>query len=215
MTKTRKTRQTTGAVATAFAAGALAATLVLGLQACGGGDQTAVATATASAPATVVQTVPATKTTRTSDGLTQTAAEIQPPENGDIRGVDFKTVVKAQPLVRDLENVIYSDFTNDGSEDALVLVRLEGSGAYLDYYVYTIKDGEVVNLFEKLEVSHGKVALGTLPGSFVETSAVYGPDDPNCCPSNILMTTYAWAASAKVFTEVSVEMAPNPQAARP
>lgn len=200
-------------MAAAFASGALAVVLVLGVQACGGEDRSpassTVATATINTSDTVAESGPVT---HTSDGLTQTDTGTSAPATGNIHDVDFTAAVEAQPLVREIEDIIYTDLTGDGSEEALVLVRIAGSGAYLDYYVYTIKNGKVVNIFQKLEVSHGKVKQGTLPGSFVETAAIYAADDPNCCPSNILITTYAWAASAKVFTEVSVEMEPNPQA---
>ncbi|MHB1390781.1 MAG: hypothetical protein ACYCXF_06030 [Thermoleophilia bacterium] len=72
--------------------------------------------------------------------------------------------------------------------------------------------GRQQELIERLGVSHGEVVMDTLPDGFVETSAIYVADNPNCCPSNILKTAYTWAASAGVFTKVSVEMAPNPQA---
>lgn len=134
-----------------------------------------------------------------------------PPESGNIRAVDWKATVGVQPFVRDVEQVIYADLTGDGQEDALVLARLEGSGAYLDYYVYTLRDGVPVKLFEKLGVFRGAVEPGTLPNSFVETTAVYGPDDPDCCPGNLMHTTYQWSEADQTFTVINTEVVPNPQ----
>lgn len=207
--RTRSSTATAAAILGALAAGVIFALLALGIQACGRvQDQAGTATATA----TVVQTIAAVtnKTTRTGNGGATTVSTL-PAGAVDIHGIDWKSIVDAKPLVRDVEEVIYADFTGDGREEALVLVRLEGSGAYLDYYVFTVNGDAVIDLYEKLGVSHGRVALGILPGSFVETTAAYAPGDPNCCPSNLMLTTYQWSASAGVFTAVIVEMAPNTQ----
>lgn len=192
----------------AFAASALAASVVLAAPGCGNGEP---------APTTtVIKTVTGETGTGTSMRDRTSAQDRTGSRTSagtdDIRAVDWRAQIGTQPLLRDVENVIYADLTGDGREDALVLVRLEGSGAYLDYYVFTLEGGEVVMLFEKLQVSHGQVELGPQPQNFVETTAVYGPDDPNCCPSNLMRTTYAWSASARVFTQVTVELTPNPQA---
>lgn len=174
--------------------GVMAAVGALGAPGCGEqvGTTTVMDTATTSAP---------------TIGRTGTTA----PESGNVRSVDWKAVVGVQPFVRDVEEVIYADLTGDGQEEALVLARLEGSGAYLDYYVYTLADNMPVKLFEKLGVSHGAVELGAQPLSFVETTAVYGPDDPNCCPGNLMRTTHQWSETGQAFMVTNTEVVPNPQ----
>ncbi|MFA6001346.1 MAG: hypothetical protein WC828_04440 [Thermoleophilia bacterium] len=129
--------------------------------------------------------------------------------SGGIGKVDWKAEVGAKPMIRDVEEVQYHDFNGDGMDEALVLVRMEGSGAYLDYYIYALENGKPVKLFEKTSVSHGHVDAGELPNSFVETTAAYAPGDPNCCPSQLKRTVYTWAASARVFVETTVETVPN------
>lgn len=190
--------------ALAAALGALAVMTALIVPGCGGGQATVVTS-------TVVETVTAATTSTTSTGATGRTTRSTTPEAGNIREVDWKAVVGTQPFVRDVEEVIYSDLTGDGQEDALVLVRLEGSGAYLDYYVYTLTGGDAVMLFEKTGISRSQVRLGPLPLSFVETTAVYAPGDPNCCPSNLMHTTYQWYEADQAFTVTNTEVVPNPQ----
>lgn len=180
----------------------VAGLLLLLVRACGGDEP-------APQSQTVVQTVVQTATVERTAETATTAPE--PPARGDVRSVNWKSEVGAQPMVKDVEDVIYTDLDGDGYEDALVLVRHEGSGGYLDYYVYTYRGESLSLLFEKFEVDHGRVELGSLPRSFIETTAVYAPEDPNCCPSQLKRTTYTWSSSADRFVETDMEVVPNPE----
>lgn len=127
----------------------------------------------------------------------------------DIRAINWKQVTGARPLVREVEKVIYADLTGDRREQAIVMVRLEGSGAFIDYYVFSLDGGELLSLFEKSGVELGDIELGPLPRSFTETTSEYGPGDPNCCPGMLKKTTYQWSEQTGTFVEVSVDYAPN------
>lgn len=209
-------------IATVIAIFIIAGLIVIFLRACGG-DQPAPTALTSSASGSV-STAAAPFTSRTAASTqtqtmeTDTGIQVTtpaPPSAG-IRSVDWPAIVGAAPNVASpsaidngfVESVIYADLTGDGKEDALVLVRQQGSGAYLDYYVYDLEAGAPVMLFERLEVSHGEVQLGNLPLSFEETEAVFGPNDPNCCPGSLRKTVYTWSASAKMFVETTVETVP-------
>ena len=63
-------------------------------------------------------------------------------------------------------------------------------------------------LFRQKDISQGKVDLGSLPLSFVETRPIFGPGEANCCPSQIMLTTYTWAASARVFIKTTEQTVP-------
>lgn len=128
---------------------------------------------------------------------------------GDIRSIDWKAEVGARPMERDVEEVLYSYLTEDDSEEAIVLVRMEGSGAYLDYYDYTFRDGQPVLLFSQSGIKGGKVEPGTRQGAFVEVSPAPLPGDPECCPGNLRYTTYKWSAEKQNFEAESVEIRPN------
>lgn len=179
----------------------IAGLLVLLIRACGGDEP-------APQSRTEVQTVVQTATVERSTPTATTAPE--PPAHGNIHTVNWKSEVGAQPMVKDIEDIIYADLDGDGYEDALVLVRHEGSGGFLDYYVYTYRGESLVQLFGKTGVDHGRVELASIPRSFVETRAVYAPEDPNCCPSQLQRTTYTWSSSANGFVETNGEVVPNP-----
>lgn len=211
-------------IATVIAIFIVAGLIVIFFRACGG-DKPA-PTALTSSGSGSVSTVPAAYAGHTAESTQTETAEIDsgiqtatpsPPSVGihsiDWPGITGAAASSASPSAVDygfVESVIYADLTGDGQEDALVLVRQQGSGAFLDYYIYDLEAGAPVMLFERQGVSHGEVKLGNLPLSFEETEAVYGPNDPNCCPGNLRKTVYTWSASAKVFVETTMETVPAP-----
>lgn len=189
-------------ITTIIALFVIAAVIVIAARSCGGDEP-------APQVETLIETVVETATVAPAT-TSEEPADTGPPPRGDIEAVNWRSEVGAQPMVREVEDVVYGDLDGDGYDDALVLVRLEGSGAYLDYYVYTYRGESLVQLFAKTGVERGRVEPAALPRSFVETTPVYAPGDPNCCPSELQLTTYTWSASAGAFVETSVETVPNP-----
>ncbi|MHB8858368.1 MAG: hypothetical protein ACYC6Z_02640 [Thermoleophilia bacterium] len=197
----------------------VAGAIVIALKACGGDQPAPVALTSADtvSTATAPEEPAITKTAPTETATTDTTPVLEQPA-GDIRSVNWPSVTGAAPSADSadaatkgfVESVLYQDLNGDGNEEALVLVRQQGSGAYLAYYVYTMEAGAPEKLFERLDVSHGKVELGT-GGSFVETEPVYGPQDPNCCPGNLKVTTYTWSAASQTFVPTSSKLEPAPQ----
>ncbi|MHB1361444.1 MAG: hypothetical protein ACYCW5_02450 [Thermoleophilia bacterium] len=199
----------------------IAGGIVVALKACGGDEPAPVAltsadtVSTATTPAEPLITKPAPAETATAEATTPGPSQ----SAGDIRSVDWPSVTGAAASSSSsdaatkgfVESVLYQDLTGDGSEEALVLVRQPGSGAHLGYFIYTMEAGDPVMLFERQNVSHGKVELGTQAGSFVETEPVYGPQDPNCCPSNLRVTTYTWSAASQTFVQTASKLEPAPQ----
>jgi hypothetical protein len=53
-----------------------------------------------------------------------------------------------------------------------------------------------------------RLALKVEGGNVIETQSVPGFDDPECCPSTLRVTTWAWNGSALVAE--SVNTIPNP-----
>jgi len=182
-----------------------------------GGDEPAPVTPTVHTSSTPTGT---TQTTASQAATVETTGAVATEVQGDsaLRSTDWSSVTGAAGSVDSpaaaqngfVQTVIYSDLNGDGSEDALVMVRDQGSGAYLDYYVYSYASGAPAALFERRGVSHGQVELGKLPQSFVETEAVYLPTDPNCCPSSLKKTTYLWSAGAGAFIVAATETVPSP-----
>lgn len=175
-----------------------------------GGDEPAPQVVTQTLTQTVTKTGPSeTQTRARTQARTQTGRDTPAP-GGDIHAVDWEGVLAPGTSGGMIEDVMYQDLTGDGVDEAVVTVRYEGSGAYLDYYIYTFQGGDLVNLFADYNISHGYVNFGSLPGSIVVDEPVYGPDDPNCCPSQIKYTTYTWSASARVFVLTTEEVVDSP-----
>ncbi len=90
--------------------------------------------------------------------------------------------------------VEYTDFNNDGKDEAVVSLGtdVDGSAAYIeDYFVYTYQKGQLKEIFHtarenprnKIKVAGKTMAI---------TAPHWKPDDPHSSPSNIETTTYGW-----------------------
>lgn len=115
-----------------------------------------------------------------------------------VRDVDFLKIVTVGEGSM-LTNTEYADYNNDGQEEALITVTVDGTGGYKEYYVYGYRDdvltkylsanitdlkdayGEGYNGHDKMEFTSGKLVL---------SHPVYKPDDPNCCPTGGTKYTY-------------------------
>ncbi len=129
----------------------------------------------------------------------------------DIRDVDFSEV----PQVVDLlsgggeilpETIIYADLTGNGQDEAVVPIASGGTAGDIGFAVFALRNGALEELLAKAE---GRVALDVEEGQLVETQPIYGPDDPNCCPSQLKKIYYRWDGNALVpEREETIE---NPQ----
>lgn len=106
-------------------------------------------------------------------------------------------------------SVIYADLTKDNIEDAVVPISSGGTMGNVAYVVLT-PDGNGVKALplEKGTTSSGGVAVSVEGGNLIDTRPVFGPNDPNCCPSQLKKTTYAWDGSK--LAQVSSETIDNP-----
>lgn len=145
--------------------------------------------------------------------------EMTKPDSGstdakNIRTENWTEVVGAGPRPYDdhIEAVHYSDFTGDGTEDALVLDRLGGTGRFLRLYVYSYVDGKLTKLFEAIDVPKGEARLGQTADSFVTEYAIADGDEPNCCPRHLGIRTLTWSQAENKFIVTSEEVVPNPAA---
>jgi len=53
------------------------------------------------------------------------------------------------------------------------------------------------------------MAVAVAGGKVVETQPVPGPDDPECCPSMLRVTTYAWNGAAHAVESVKTVVNPE------
>ena len=158
--------------------------------------------------ATPTGTSPATATARATATRTGTS--------GEIRRVDLEQTAPVQQVLSSTggqfvqSSVIYGDLTGDGVEEAVVPIASGGTLGNIAYVVLTQTDGGVMQLFASTPdpESAGGVDVSVENGQLVETRPIYGPTDPNCCPSQLRTTIYAWDGSK--FAQQSTNTAPNP-----
>jgi hypothetical protein len=180
---------------TALALILLAAIAVAGCRSNSGGKKTP--TAAAGSP-TVAVTSAATGTATVSDA---------------IRSVDLKSTPGVAKLLDDTGGqyvqaaVIYADVTGDNAEDAVVPIASGGTMGDVAFVVVT-DDGSKVLLSEHPKDSGG-MAVAVTGGKVVETQPVPGPDDPECCPSMLRVTTYAWNGAALAVESVKTVVNPE------
>ena len=116
---------------------------------------------------------------------------------------------ESQPGVFSQADVIYADVTIDGHDDAVVPIFSEGMQSGIGFFLVTL-NGEtpVVLLQEFPPGGTGGVAVSVEGEKIVMTQAAPGPDDPECCPSQVRRTVYAWNGNAMAVENVTTD--PNP-----
>lgn len=177
---------------------ALLAIVGITLAACGGGgDDDATATPEPSPSAA------ATAETTATPGLTP---------SGAIREIDLAAQPDVQALAAESggtfapEDVLFADLTDDAVEDAVVPLTSGGTQGYAAFLVLTPDGDQTETLLEEQPGGRFTVVLeGT---SLVMIEPVPGPSDPECCPSMLRRTTYAWNGAAMAIE--GVETVPNP-----
>ena len=135
-----------------------------------------------------------------------------PPEG--IRALDLR---EAEP-VRDLldvtgglyvqDNVLYADLTDDGEEEAVVPISSGGTLGDVGFIVLTSSQGALDALLT-FTPQAGGVSVSIEDEKIVAIEAAPGPDDPECCPSRLRTTVYAWDGEALVVESSTV--APSEQ----
>lgn len=151
---------------------------------------------------------------RTATPGTATPAASATPA-GDIRLISLDDVADVQTLIEDTggtfeqQDVIYADVTGDGVEEAVVPISSDGTLGQLAFIVLT-PDGDDRTRTLLSERPANTMGLDvTVEGEdVVTTEPVPGPDDPECCPSKLRVTTYAWDGTA--FAQISQRTIDNP-----
>jgi len=114
----------------------------------------------------------------------------------------------------DAEAILYADVTGDQREEAIVPVTSQGTMGNVGYLVFTLDSGkpEVVLTRTVDRTSASGLQMSVTDGVLLETRAVYGSDDPLCCPSQLRETTFRWDGSLlQVDKEELVDQEPGPK----
>ncbi len=126
------------------------------------------------------------------------AAQARAANPQAIRALDVKSLMASALGWASLEEVAYVDLTGDGKEAVIVPMTTGGSAGDRAVAVYgydadgflrllLLRQGKVGHLLAKVEMGH-----------LVIEEPLYGPHDPNCCPSQMTFTRYGWDGHALV-----------------
>lgn len=105
--------------------------------------------------------------------------------------------------------VAYADVTGDGLEDGIVLVSPGGTLGNIAVFVFGYTADGLEQLLREeppREARGGHIRAQAEGGQLVVSWPIYGPDDPNCCPSGgTRVRAYRWDGAALVLDDEAVE----------
>jgi hypothetical protein len=132
-----------------------------------------------------------------------------------IRDVDLANVADVKQALSDANSqfeparVIYADLTGTGQTDAVVPIASGGTLGDVEFLVLAPDDtGGATTLLDGKPTGQDGLAVAVVGGKLVMTEPVPGPDDPECCPSQLKKTTYAWDGAAFVVESTTTETNP-------
>jgi hypothetical protein len=183
---------------------ALFATSLLAAGCGGGGDDGAEPTHTAAVsetPAPEASETPANASAIRAADL-EGAAPVQ--DFADVTGGTFEQA-----------NVLYADVTDDGIEEAVVPLSSGGTLGDVGFVVLRLAADDLEAILTVTPQEGDGISVNIGDGTLVAVEPVPGPDDPECCPSQLRTTIYAWDGEALVVESSEVAPATPDAAATP
>lgn len=137
--------------------------------------------------------------TPTSPAETPAATPASSPgPSSFIRRLDLLTLDAVQALLKTTGgiyvqgSVLYADLTGDGAEEAVVPVSSGGTLGDVAFLVLMLGDNVLETPLTVRPEAGGSLSVSIEGGQLVVIEPMPGPDDPECCPSQLRRTVYAW-----------------------
>ncbi len=133
-----------------------------------------------------------------------------------IRLLDLKNSPPVQKVIAESggqlvpAEVVYADLTGDGAEDAVVPISSGGTLGDIAFVVLGATGGNTRTLVSEYPKGGRGLSVVVFGNKLVVTEAIPGPDDPECCPSQLRKTIYGWNGVTLAIESISTE--PNPNA---
>ena len=122
-----------------------------------------------------------------------------------IRAVPVTSLFATEAGFASTGEVAYADLTGDGKDELIVPLSSGGSAGDVAVAVYGFDAHGALTRLLWREGQHLRVAVKD--GALQLTEPVYGPNDPNCCPSAHQVTVLKW--DGKAFAQLSQATAPG------
>jgi heat shock protein HslJ len=154
------------------------------------------------------QGTPESGASLTAEALGNTVYQSEWPEDGVAQLTDGeyrKPIVEgsATELIIQLAEMAFGDLDGDGVEDAAVILVTDpgGSGTFYDLAAVLNRNGEPEHVATASLGDRAKIrAFSTEAGQVIIEMVTHGPDDPMCCPTQIVRNTYTLEGDALVET---------------
>jgi len=129
----------------------------------------------------------------------------------DLSKVDDVTAIIASTGGQFVQtSVIYADLTGDGVDEAIVPISSGGTMGDVAFLVLAASGRGTKTLLKEVPLgASGGLSVAVLDGQLVMTQAIYGPEDPNCCPSALRRTTYVWNGTSLAVQSIKTEVSPS------
>ena len=137
----------------------------------------------------------------------------------DVREVDFSEVSEVRDALEESggelveEDIQYVDLTGDSLEEAIVPLFSGGTAGNIALWVYGYVGEDLEALLAQPDSY--KIVARVEDGMLVLVDPVYGPDDPNCCPSQLRNRYYEWDGGELALVEEEIvdnpDVAPKPE----
>jgi hypothetical protein len=143
-----------------------------------------------------------------------------PADAAAIQRVDFTTQPDVQRLTTQVagsvepRDILFSDLTGDGRDEAVVPVSSGGTAGNLAFLVFTMRSGQPLLVLTRTldRGSAGGIEPMVEDGRLFELAPEYGPSDPFCCPSVLKRTVFRWDGSMlQVAGEERIVSTPGPK----
>lgn len=103
-------------------------------------------------------------------------------------------------------DVLYTDLTGSGTEEAVVPVSSGGEGGDIAVFVFGYEDEEIVELL-RVEPQETSIVASIEDGQLVTTEGIFAPGDPINFPSQLLHRYYTWDGTNLVLDREEQESA--------
>ncbi len=150
-----------------------------------------------------------TSSAGTPDATAAASPEPRTPSS-EIRSLDLEGTDAVQALLDTTggayvqDSVLYADVTDDGAEEAVVPVSSSGTLGDIAFIVLVLGDDGVEALLTvTADGGHG-ISVSIEDGKVIAIEPAPGPDDPECCPSQLFRKVYAWDGFALKLESGSV-----------
>ena len=143
---------------------------------------------------------------------TAPAATAEPTSDApydEIRSIDLESTPAVQEFLGEIggtyvqDNVLYADVTGDNVEDAVAPLSSGGTLGDIAFIVVTA-EGDDVTATLAVDAREFGISVRIEDGKLVTVEPSPGPDDPNCCPSQIRTTTYVGDGGTGLVEESSI-----------